>query len=411
MRLSYAAAAVPDDLSTVDLADPRLYEQGEPHAVWRALRERDPVHRQPVPGRGSFWAITRYADAQQVMLDHDTFSSTSGVFLNLLGRAEPARGQQFASSDPPRHTQLRAPMQHRVSAAGAARHLADMRGEIRAMLDVGLGGGTFDLIEAFAPLPMVALGPLLGIPPADWPALLRLAMMSVAEEDPDYMLPAGPEATLERAHRELFGYLTDLVVRRLRQPRDDLIGIMSGLRTDDGPLRPGAIVANAYSIVLGAAAAIPHVPAAAMRELARADLYGRLADRPDALETLVEEALRWATPAQHFMRVATRAVRVGGVLVEPGDAVVVWLGSANRDVAAFESPDEFDPWRSPNRHLAFGAGRHYCFGNHFARLALRILFAEMFARYAAIEPSGAPTHVRSTWLAGFKRFPVTVTPR
>lgn len=411
MRLSPPDLAIPVDPDSVDLGDPKLYSDGMPHAVWRVLRDRDPVRWQPVPGRGGFWSVTRYADATQVMLDHVTFSSTGGVFLSLLGRSEPAQGQQFASSDPPRHGKLRSPLQPRMTPQAVTQHLESVRQDVRDMLDVGMDGAPFDLATALAPLPMVALGPLLGIPRADWPRLLRLVLMSVAEEDPDYQLAGGADATLLAAHRELFSYLLDLVLKQLRAPRDNLIGVLTTMEVDGQPLRPGAVVANAYSIVLGAAAAIPHVPAAAVLELCRQDRYAQCAARPEVVPTLVEEALRWSAPAQHFMRIATRPVRIGDVDVQRGQAVVVWLGAANRDAAAFPDPDVFDPWRNPNRHLAFGAGRHYCFGNGIARMALAVVFEELFRRFSDLRLAGQVEHIRSTWLAGYKRVPLTATPR
>jgi cytochrome P450 len=410
MRLLAPETGDPPDLAALDLADPGLYGDGEPHAVWRALRESDPVRWQPVPGRGGFWSVTRYAHARQVMMNHVTYSSSGGVFLNLLGRSEPASGEQFASTDPPRHGWIRGPLQHEMSAAAVARHVESLRCDVASMLDEAKNGPV-DLMRAMANLPLAILGPLMGIPAGDWPRLARLVTMSVAEEDPDVQLPAGPEATLEQAHRELFGYLFDLVKAHLRAPRGDLIDVLMTMEIDGRRLRPGAVVANAYSIILGAGAAIPHVPAAALLELIRLNRYQECARRPDLIPELIEEALRWSTPAQHFMRIATRPARLGGVDIARGEAVVVWLGSANRDPAAFIDPDVFDPRRDPNRHLGFGAGRHYCIGNGIARLALRLVFQEMFSRFASFEPAGEVTHIRSTWLAGFKSVPVIATSR
>jgi cytochrome P450 len=395
----------------VDLADPGLYSDGEPHAIWQLLRERDPVHWQPVAGRGGFWAITRYAEAQRVMTDHATFSSTGGVFLNLLGRSEPASGEQFASTDPPRHGPIRAPLQHELTAAAVGRHVESLRRDIAAMFDEGAATASFDFAAAMAPLPLTVLGPLLGIPAADWPRLARLVMMSVAEEDPDFQLREGPEATLRVARRDLFVYLLDLLLGRRRAPRDDLVGVMTGMTIDGRPMRPGAIVANAYSLLVGAAAAIPHVPAAALIEMTRLGRYADWASRPDLVPGVVEEALRWSAPAQHFMRFTTRPTRLGPVDLMAGEAVVVWLGAVNRDPAMFVAPQVFDVRRDPNRHLGFGAGRHYCIGANIARLALRIVFQELFARFASVELAGEVTHIRSTWLAGFKSVPVVVARR
>lgn len=363
-----------------------------------------PVRWQPVSGRGGFWSVTRYADVAAVLTDHARFTSTGGVMLNMLGRVEPARDQQFAASDPPRHGLVRGALQRRMTARAVRRHEEAIRAHVRGML--APLAEEFDLAAATAGLPAAFLGPLMGIPPADWPALRRFVAMSVAEEDPDVMLPAGPEATLDRGHRELFAYLLGLLLEHRRHPRGDLVDLLAAL-----PLRPGAVVANCYSLLLGGGAAIPHVPTVTVAELIRSGRYAEWAAQPGQLGTAVEEALRHASPAGHFMRHATVDTTVGGVPVAAGDAVVVWLGAANRDEAAFADPHRLDPARRPNRHLAFGDGRHYCLGAAMARLTLRVFFEELFARYPALDLAGDVEPVRSTWLAGVKRMPVVGRPR
>ncbi|MEU0478031.1 cytochrome P450 [Streptosporangium sp. NPDC006013] len=146
-------------------------------------------------------------------------------------------------------------------------------------------------------------------------------------------------------------------------------------------------------------------------ELARGGGYRAWASRPDLLRGGVEEALRWASPGSHFMRHTTRPVRLSGVQLAAGEPVVAWIGSANRDPAVFAGPDTFDPARTPNRHLAFGSGHHYCIGSHLARLTLRLFFATLFATFADVEVAGEPVRVRSTFLTGFKKLIISGTPR
>jgi cytochrome P450 len=132
------------------------------------------------------------------------------------------------------------------------------------------------------------------------------------------------------------------------------------------------------------------------------------------METLVEEALRWASPASHFLRHTTTPVELGGRVLPAGAPVVVWLGSANRDDAVFDDPYTFDPARRPNRHLAFGGGPHNCLGAPLARRMIRIVFEEVFAAFADLAPAGEPRHAASTFIAGYRTAPVSVvahTPR
>ncbi|MEV6367153.1 cytochrome P450 [Micromonospora musae] len=382
-----------------DLADPDLYGAGNPHELWRTLRRRDPVRWQPVEGRSGFWAVTRYPDARTVLNDHARFTSTGGVMLNMLGRPEPAQNQQFAASDPPRHSLIRGPLHHQMTTRAVARHAPAIRSFVREMLRPA--DGVLDFAELTATLPLAFLGPLMGIPAADWPDLARWVVMSVAEHDPDVMLPDGPSVTLDRGHRQLFAYLLNLVLDHRRRPRGDLVDVLGSM-----PLRPGAVVANCYSLLLGGSAAIPHVPRAALAELIRVGRYEHWARQPERIDRAVEEALRFTSPAGHFMRLATRDTTVGDVPIAAGDAVVVWLGSANRDEAVFADADTLTLDRHPNRHLAFGDGRHYCLGAAVARLTLRIFFEELFATFVSFEPVGDVEHVRSNWLGGIKRMPV-----
>ncbi|WP_030776216.1 cytochrome P450 [Streptomyces sp. NRRL S-920] len=404
----------------VNLADPDLYAVGDPHAVWRTLRERAPVHWQPVGDSLGFWSVTRYTDVERVLEDHASFTSERGTLLSLLGRHDPAGGRQMAVTDPPRHGRMRAPLHRALRLRSAETHADEIRAGIRALLpEAPPGTGrSFDFAEACAQLPLVVLGPLLGLPARDRPRLVRLAMMCAAEDDPGHQLPGGPEATLRQAHRELFAYFADLVrdrrrrlARRPGKSAEDLVDVLLTMDADGERLTPGEVLSNCYSLLLGAGVTLAHVPPAAVLELARTGGYAHWAARPELLGSGVEEALRWASPAGHFMRHARHSLDLAGVRVARGDAVVAWLGSANRDATAFDRPEVFDPARRPNRHLAFGAGPHYCAGASVARVTLRLFFAELFDRYARIEVTGAPLRARSTFLAGITHLPVHVQPR
>ena len=132
---------------------------------------------------------------------------------------------------------------------------------------------------------------------------------------------------------------------------------------------------------------------------------------PEVDATATEEALRWASPVNHFLRYATQDTVVHDTPVAAGDAVVVWLGAADRDEKAFRDPEVFDVRRKPNKHLAFGAGPHYCVGHSLARLTLRILFHELFERFVDFRAAGPPQRLRSNFVSGFKHIPITAKRR
>src|SRR4029450_12427392 len=133
-------------------------------------------------------------------------------------------------------------------------------------------------------------------------------------------------------------------------------------------------------------------------------------DDPSLLPTAVEEMLRWVTPVMHFRRTATRDVELHGQNIKAGDKVVMYYVSANRDEEVFPEAHRFDVGRTPNDHLSFGAGEHFCLGATLARLEIKIMFAELLRRLPDIGLSGQPRRLRSNFINGWKQIPVRFTP-
>ncbi|MEV7996192.1 cytochrome P450 [Streptomyces sp. NPDC086077] len=397
------------DLRTIDIADPALYSDGEPHAVWQALRERAPVHWQ-TSGETGFWSITRHRDVATVLRDHSTFTSERGTLLHSLGHDDPAGGRQLSLTDPPCHHALRMPLQRALGARPVEDRLPDIRDRVREMLAPGLSGEPFDLAQAMAELPIVVFGTQMQLPQEDWPYLSRLAHMAVAPDDDDYRLPQGAEVTMRRAHREIYAYFNDVTRSRQRDLGEDLLSLLLTMGKDTARLDVATVMANCYLLLIGATVTVSHVPTATIAKLIESGQYEAWRARPDLLNSGIEEALRWASSASHVMRHATRDVDLGGVRIRAGDAVVTWLGSANRDAEVFEEPYEFRIDRTPNRHLTFGNGVHFCVGFGVARSTLRIVFEELFAHFSSFELAGDVVHVRSNLVAGMSRFPVAGTP-
>jgi cytochrome P450 len=230
--------------------------------------------------------------------------------------------------------------------------------------------------------------------------------MAVAPDDPLHQLPGGTAETARRAHRELFAYFQDAATARLKRPGDDLLSLLLSMHVEGEPLSRGAVMANCYLLLIGSTVTVPEAPKAALAELMRTNGYADWAGDPDALDTGIEEALRWSSPANHVLRYATQATEVRGVPIAKGDGVVVWYSSANRDDEIFPDPFTFDVRRKPNRHLTFGSGPHYCVGFAIARMTLRALFEEMFASFEDFGPAGEIEHIASNFVAGITHLPV-----
>jgi cytochrome P450 len=406
------ADAAEVDLDSVDLADPSLYAQGDPHPIWRAMRLRDPVRWQPAGGDLGFWSVTTHELGAWVLRDSATFTSERGTVLNLLGKPDPAAGKQLAATDPPRHRRMREPLRKALTAKSVDRIRDELTVRVRLLLAPAMTEEPFDFADAVSGLPMAATGLLIGLPAADFADLTKLTLMAVAPDDPEYTVRADPAGTLARAHRELFGYFSDAVRERRRKPAgDDLLSLLLTMDVDGRVLDPGEVVANCYSLLLGAVITTPYVPTAMLGELAGTEVLARMLSGPGFGDLAVEEALRWASPANHFMRHALRDVEMAGKHIRAGEAVVVWVGSANRDETVFDDPYTFDPDRPANRHIAFGSGAHYCVGHSVARLGLRVLFDELRRSFVDFDRAGDGEHLCSNFIAGIKHLPLVARVR
>jgi cytochrome P450 len=411
MRLNRPRDPGTVDLDSVDLVDSRLYGHGDPHSIWNAMRHRDPVSWHPVGDDLGFWSITKMADADLVLRDHTRFTSQRGTMLFLLGKDDPARGRQMAATDPPRHNRMRVPLQRALAPKAIEGYRGAIREEVRRVLAPALTGEVYDFAEHMMAMPMATAGRIMNLPRADWPRLTELTAMSIAPDDPEFAQPGGAQATLELAHRELFAYFHDIVRQRRREPGDDLISLLLDMRVEGERIEVGAVLANCYSLLLGANITTPFVPIAVLDELqGTAKLHEWMNDR-DALTLGIDEAVRWASPANHFMRYAIADVELRGRKISAGDAVVVWLGAANRDDEYFTDPFTFNFRRKPNKHVAFGSGPHYCVGHSVARMSLRVLFEEMFATFEDFELAGEVEHLCSNFVAGIKHMPIVAKVR
>jgi cytochrome P450 len=394
-----------------DLVDPTLYSDGNAYDVWRQLRDLDGLSWRQVDESRGFFSAVRFDDADFVLSNHAIFTSERGTLLDLLGTDDPAGGTQLAVTDPPRHTEMQTRLKKALAIKAVDRQRDMIRAKVLRLIEPLGDGGVFDFADAMLAMPMAVTGTMMGLPEADWEWLTRVNTTCIAPDDPEYRTPAGRGLTLAVAHHELFGYFQDLVRHRRDHLGSDLISTLITTQFEGRHMSIGEIVSNCYSLLLGANVTTPHSPSFVMAEFIGTDILADWAAHPEVGPTAVEEALRWASPVNHFLRYATRDVELSGTPISAGDAVVVWLGAANRDDNEFPAASTFDIRRKPNKHLAFGAGPHYCVGHSVARVTLRILFEELLARYEDFRPAGPPERLVSNFVSGYKHVPITARLR
>jgi cytochrome P450 len=248
---------------------------------------------------------------------------------------------------------------------------------------------------------------MMGLPEEDWAWLSRLTTICIAADDVEYQDAGTKASSLTAAHRELFAYFQDLVRYRRVHLGDDLLSVLISSSFEGRHMSPGEVVSNCYSLLLGANVTTPHAPNFVLAEFTDTDVLTDWGAHPEVGPTAVEEALRWASPVNHMLRYATQDTEVHGTAIAEGDAVVVWLGAANRDDTEVPDPETFDLRRKPNKHLAFGIGPHYCVGHSVARVTLKILFEELLGRFEDFRLAGKPERLVSNFVSGYKHVPVT----
>jgi cytochrome P450 len=390
----------------VDLLDLTPFEAGADDAVFRILRDDDPLHWNDEPDGPGFWSVTRYEDVKAVASDHELFTAVEGTQIQSR-RAEGEGERSIHHLDPPRHSQLRRIVVPHVRPARIRSLEPDIAAVIDDLLDDAAGAGEFDFVARIAAqLPLVMIGRLLGAPVEDCPHLLRWTNQ-MASEDPDYS--AGPQ-TAVRAREETFTYFRDLEAQRRACPADDLVSVLVAAQLDGAPLNRGQL--DAYYLILmvaGNETTRNLLSGAVVTLNDHPDQWALVRREPERIPALVEELVRWVSPVLSMRRTARRDLELHRRKVRAGDKVVMWYCSANRDERVFRDAGRFVADRTPNEHMGFGWGVHACLGAHLARLETRLFLQRLIERDLRVDLHGEPARLRSNFFRGIKRLPVSIS--
>jgi cytochrome P450 len=216
------------------------------------------------------------------------------------------------------------------------------------------------------------IGRVLGVPDEDAPKLRHWSEEVVRFFDPER--GAEDKARAECATKEFYEYLLVLLAEREKAPKEDLLSRLIAYR-DAGQLCQDELISTAMLILMAGHVSTIDVLGSGLHALLRfPDQHQRLREDPDLMKTAVQEMFRYESPLPYFHRFATEDTEVGGKLFPAGTRFGLLYGAANRDPSRFERPDVFDVGRTPNRHMAFGGGGHFCLGNHLARLDRDVIF-------------------------------------
>lgn len=382
----------------------------DPHTALAGARRDCPV-REVTFETGPTWLVTRYADVRAGLAD-ERLAKDWRASLPPAKRAAAPPGlpapmsHMLTSLDPPEHTRLR----RLVTQAFTARRIAALRPRVEKLahelLDALPVDEPVDLVGRYAiPLPMEVICELIGVPELDREDFAHWSTVLIDE---------CPEPELVRASNQMADYLGGLVAARRRDPDDALLSGLIAASEDGEQLSDIEIVAMAMLLLMaGHETTAVFVTNSVRVLLTEPDARRRLAS-PETAPALVEELLRWASPALNAsLRFATEDMEIGGTVIPRGASVTLSTGAANRDPSRFDDPTRLDPDRDTAGHVAFGHGIHRCLGAALVRLEADVALTALFGRFPQLRATAAEdelTFRRSVHVHAPRTFPVLLGP-
>jgi methyl-branched lipid omega-hydroxylase len=417
------------ELDQIDLSDLTFWERpwSEREGAFQVLRQQRPLAffeepdlteasaLAPPPGPG-YRAVTRHADVVEISRHPEIYGSGQGAVS--IPDLPPEMVEYFAgmiSTDNPRHARLR----RIVSAAFNPRRIASIEDTIEEVANrvirraSGLGACDF-AVEIAAPFPLEIICDMMGVPESQYATVLRCSNIILSGGDPEYV-PEGSDPVLAfiTAGQELTDLMNELSAQRIDHPADDLTTALITTNIDGEALTHGEL-ASFFILLLTAGNettrnAISHGLLALTQHPDQRQLWR--ADPAGIGPTGVDEIVRWASPVIWMRRTVNEDTVLSGQELHPGDKVLLFYNSANRDESVFDDAYRFDVRRSPNPHVGFGvAGPHFCLGAHLARREVEVMIRELLVQLPDIEAVGEPDRLHSSFINGIKHLPCRFTP-
>ncbi|HEX9258461.1 MAG TPA: cytochrome P450 [Acidimicrobiales bacterium] len=390
-------------------ADPALF-----HEACAVLRREDPVHLVEHPEFPPFHVLTKHADVLEVELHNKEWENAPRPVLSTL-EGDRLRAEQgdllrtLIHMDDPDHRVYRGI----TSDWFLPKNLANLDGRLAELAKLSAQrmaelGGRCDFARDIAmQYPLQVILAILGLPESDYPRMLKLTQELFGASDPELTRGQSMEDLLA-VIQDFFVYFTALTEDRKAHPTEDLASVIANATVAGAPI--GIMEQISYYVIVATAGhdTTASAMAGGMQALIEhPDQLARLQQDPSLMGTAADEIIRWVTPVKHFMRNCTTEYTLRGHTFRPGDAVLLSYPSANRDEEVFDEPFRFDVGRSPNKHLAFGFGVHYCLGHLLARMEIKALLTEIVPRLKSVELAGEPAEMQTLFVGGLKRLPIS----
>jgi cytochrome P450 len=373
--------------------------------VFRRLRATEPVSWQA--SAGGFWAVTRYDDIVTVLKTPKLYSSWRGGALladpppQFLAKLR----EGMLNRDPPDHTSLRrlvnkafSPRRIEQLEARISDHARSLVARVRDLRRCDFA------TEIAGEMPLFVICEILGVPHTDRQRLYALTARMFGSEIAD---PAAAFKDGMAAAEEIRAYGAELGRAKVAMPGEDIVSDLLAAELDGRRLTEGEFQAF-FMLLFNAGADTTRSLLSFGLDilLDRPDDLARLQAEPALLPSAIEEMLRFESPVIQFRRTATQDCELGGVTIKDGDKVVVFFPSANRDESVFPDPDRFDLERTPNEHLAFGYGTHFCLGAPLARLESKHVFHEVLTTLQDIKRASPIVASRTNFIRSIRRLEI-----
>jgi cholest-4-en-3-one 26-monooxygenase len=399
-----------------DLTAPETYVGGMPRETFTWLRNEAPVHWHEDPAQGvGFWAISRHRDLDFISKNPQLFSSEAKSCL-LQESDEERLGlmrNQMINMDPPRHLKFRRLIRNAFTPKKVDSYESRFRQIATEILDRVMAAGECEFVQGIASeLPLIAICELMGVPLENRRRLFELTNIMIGMDDPEL---STSEEDGTNAMIEMFMMASELATEHRAEPKDDIVNVLLKGTVEDEPLSDEEFCHFFLLLIVAGNETTRTVTTHGMRLLMEHNQYQQLQQQPELLEGAIEEFLRYNPAVIAFRRTAMEDVMVGEQLIEKGDKVQIYYGSASADEDIFDKGDDFDITRAQREevktnHRAFGIGEHFCMGSHLARLELKVIFEEILKRVHNPRFNGDINWLRSNFINGVKAMPIRFDP-